>query len=78
MRETSLWPRGRNVSIDVVGLSLVVPLPLLVKLPALVALNPPAEWPLIRLWLVRPVLVVVFVPLLWTPLEELVVLDLLV
>lgn len=69
--------RERDTSIDVFGRS-YVGLPRLLKLPALVALKPPADWPLIRLWLVRPVLLVIFVLLLCTPLEELVVFDLLV
>lgn len=51
---------------------------LLAKLPALVALNPPADAPLIKLWLVLSVLAVILVPLLCTPLDEFVVLDLLV
>lgn len=45
------------------------------KLPALVALKPPAEYPLMMLWLVLWVLVVPFVATLWTPLEEFVALD---
>ena len=48
---------------------------LLARLPALVALNPPAESPLMILWLVKDVWVDEVVALLWIPLEELVALD---
>lgn len=50
----------------------------LAKLPALVALKPPAEYPLMMLWLVREVLEELFVATLWIPLDELVALDLVV
>lgn len=62
-----------------VGRPLILPQPFfLAKLPALVALKPPAEYPLMILWLVLCVLVVPFVVVLCTPLEELVALDLVV
>lgn len=47
----------------------------LARLPALVALNPPADAPLIMLWLVIPVLDVLLVVVLCVPLDELVALD---
>ena len=48
---------------------------LLAKLPALVALNAPAECPLITLWLVICVLVVLFVDVLCVPFDALVKVD---
>ena len=75
---------GRNsyprVPADVTGrpLSMLPNLFLLARLPALVALNPPAEWPLIMLWLVMEVWAEEIVALLCTPLEEFVALDFMV
>ena len=77
IRETSLKPRERTVSTAVFGRPSSPPARL-AKLPALVALNPPADAPLIMLWLVLSVLVVRLVLTLCTPLEEFVVLDLVV
>ena len=64
------------------GLPLILPVSphlLLARLPALVALKPPAEYPLIKLWLVILVLLllfVVFVFVLCAVEETLVTLDL--
>ena len=79
-RSKSLNALDRNSSIAVFGRSVpIFPwLARLAKLPALVALNPPAENPLIRLRLVKAVLLVEFVLLLCKPLDEFVALDLFV
>jgi len=60
------------------ALSLILPLlpgVRLARLPALVALNPPAEYPLIKLWLVIAVLLLVLVLVLCAADEAMVVVD---
>ena len=72
-------PAGASwrVSTTLIGLLLLIlPQPFfLARLPALVALKPPAEYPLMILWLVRDVPEELFVATLWKPLDELVALD---